>query len=1028
VVVRFVRHPAYGIGRVAAGEYVVRFFDIPGCEEIALPVLDEVRDIELERRQRVWIQDVDGWMTGYVDSLNSAGDAYLVDLPQRQAEYISADRLRVRWSVPVADPGELLKAGTTDAKRFHDGRSGFLRDVMRQRAAAQGLAGVWSSAVELHAHQVGAARRVLADPVKRYLLADEVGLGKTIEAGMVLRQLLIDDHGEVLVLVPDGLVTQWRDELNSKFRVGQFPGRVTVVAHSSIAAASTDSRLLVVVDEAHRLTSTDADQNDYAALRAISGSTKCLLLLSATPVRSNEDGFLRMLHLLDPTTYPLDEIDAFRRRVEIRDDLAEALTAMGEDTPVRFLRDPARKLRQLLPDEDWLATDLDRLEAAIDVRDADAARALADAIRARLGETHRIHRRLIRTRRSASLAKLFPVRGRTAGKNWLLADPDNRRSAIAELLADLLVEFPSMDLADHKAAAKALIGRASAPFTALADLATALRAESGHDLDDPEVDALEGLLGTSTGRAVAARIDDVLRHDTDADRLDAMVAWAWPQVGAHRVAVASSFPHTAAAAADRLEQQFGAARVVRLLSTMSASERAEAGRQFLEDSSRSIIVIDRGSEEGVNLQVVEEVLHLDLPMATARLEQRLGRFDRWTRRGELVTPPVRSTVFCEAEDHVDAQLGAWRQVLDDAIDIFGQSSATLQYVLPALEQEFIDLALDVGLPTAAAQLVGRRADLDAHRRRIEGQDLLDTIEEQADDQEWAASMRSTDGAPRILSRFRGYVVKTLGLTESVGPHGTRYGISTKHPPRLTESQVASIGTDNLRRHYTDRRLASVNEIGLLRWGEPIVDRFTELTQTDERGRAFALEVLQPRSEPDSLVVFYMFTAIIGPDLGRLDELDDLYPGTGIAARTQVGRHFAPLIETVWWHPTRGEPDDRIRDWLTKASGHNLGADPQRFRHLAARAGVAKQVDAAAEAALRAVAERPQILLATSDAVTKFDAARRRERAMLSTRPRSDADIQVHEAVHEAVAYAIRTSRMTIDACGAVFITGPDHEH
>jgi hypothetical protein len=64
MVVHFVRHPAYGIGRVAAGEDVVRCFDMPGCEEIALAVVSEVRNIELERRQRVWIQDVDGWMTG----------------------------------------------------------------------------------------------------------------------------------------------------------------------------------------------------------------------------------------------------------------------------------------------------------------------------------------------------------------------------------------------------------------------------------------------------------------------------------------------------------------------------------------------------------------------------------------------------------------------------------------------------------------------------------------------------------------------------------------------------------------------------------------------------------------------------------------------------------------------------------------------------------------------------------------------------------------------------------------------------
>src|SRR5688500_16038288 len=104
MVVRFVHHPGYGIGRVYAGEDVVRFFDMPGSEEIALPVVGGARTIELERRQRVWIQDIDGWTTGFVDSLNGAGDAYLVDLPQRQAAYVPAERLQVRWSLPVADP------------------------------------------------------------------------------------------------------------------------------------------------------------------------------------------------------------------------------------------------------------------------------------------------------------------------------------------------------------------------------------------------------------------------------------------------------------------------------------------------------------------------------------------------------------------------------------------------------------------------------------------------------------------------------------------------------------------------------------------------------------------------------------------------------------------------------------------------------------------------------------------------------------------------------------------------------------
>ncbi len=77
------------------------------------------------------------------------------------------------------------------------------------RAAAEGLAGTLSSKIELVPHQLAAVRRVMTDPTPRFLLADEVGMGKTIEAEIIARQCLIDDPTRhVLVaawaLVPDG--------------------------------------------------------------------------------------------------------------------------------------------------------------------------------------------------------------------------------------------------------------------------------------------------------------------------------------------------------------------------------------------------------------------------------------------------------------------------------------------------------------------------------------------------------------------------------------------------------------------------------------------------------------------------------------------------------------------------------------------------------------------------------------------------------------------------------------------------------
>ena len=76
---------------------------------------------------------------------------------------------------------------------------------------------------------------VISDPVQRYLLADEVGLGKTIEAGLVIRQVLLDEPmSQIAIVAPNALRRQWRDELRSKFFVDDFPfATVKISSHET---------------------------------------------------------------------------------------------------------------------------------------------------------------------------------------------------------------------------------------------------------------------------------------------------------------------------------------------------------------------------------------------------------------------------------------------------------------------------------------------------------------------------------------------------------------------------------------------------------------------------------------------------------------------------------------------------------------------------------------------------------------------------------------------------------------------------
>jgi SNF2 family DNA or RNA helicase len=166
-------------------------------------------------------------------------------------------------------------------------------------------------------YQLQAARTVLRRMRGRGILADEVGLGKTIEAGLVLSELRmrgLADH--VLVIVPAGLVDQWRDELERKFGLpttvaqsGSTPahdvGMDRPVTIASLAAARRDPLLgrltdtnwdLVIFDEAHRLRNARSASGKLArTLR-----TRYLLMLTATPVENKLSDLYQLVSLVAP--------------------------------------------------------------------------------------------------------------------------------------------------------------------------------------------------------------------------------------------------------------------------------------------------------------------------------------------------------------------------------------------------------------------------------------------------------------------------------------------------------------------------------------------------------------------------------------------------------------------------------------------------------------------------------------------------------------------------------------------------------
>jgi ATP-dependent helicase HepA len=673
---RFVRieNSDTGVGKLASFDGMcttVEYFDGPNEDPIVVTApTSSVVLVEIAPQTRVyWLDRFAGfWRVGRV--LDGEGDRFAVRFPNGDERVLPTHELYIRWSRPIADPAPFLAHWINETPLFADARSGFVQALVEQRAACQGMSALLSAVIDLEGHQIEVVRRVLQDPVQRYLLADEVGLGKTIEAGVLIRQYALDDpeSHQVLVLVPDPLVAQWRDELRRRFLLEIDDGeRIRVLPTSDRAAiAPALARTgMLVVDEAHHLS---RDPALYDLLRQTAATVPRLLLLSATPVLRNERGFLDMLHLLDPVVFPLDGEEAFGRKIAHRQSLAESVAGLIpenllhiedflDDLVARFSDDPllmgrVAALREVVgefPQED----DPRFLEALSEVR-------------AHLSEVYRLDRRILRNRRagvpgltpnragatfvdyrsptSASFARaLESWRGQVALRLYGREGGEDARHT-AVWFADLL----NAALSDHPAL--------------VAGLQRAVRSSAR----TPEAKALADLLS-----AAHALLSDEARIVC---LLDTLV-----QVGENsKCVVFCSSPDTA----DRVVG-FLRARLDQPVERPDRGVGADADpalRRFMEEPGHRILVCDAQDEEGLNLQGgAKALIHFDLPLAPNRIEQRIGRLDRYGA-GDA----IRSFVLRCLDDPLEQ---AWAACLSEGLAVFSRSIASLQYMMDAEMQE-----------------------------------------------------------------------------------------------------------------------------------------------------------------------------------------------------------------------------------------------------------------------------------------------------------------------------------------------------
>lgn len=519
-------------------------------------------------------------------------------------------------------------------------------------------------------HQLHALSRAISGDRVRYLLADEVGLGKTIEAGLVMRELKL--RGLVrrtLVVAPKGLATQWVAEMESHFneqfqlvlgedigaiqrlvgdgsavspwtmfdqvivsldsvkpldrRRGWSASRIAEYNRSRFEDLITAGWDLVVVDEAHRLGgSTDAVAR-YKLGRGLAEAAPYVLLLSATPHQGKSDPFHRLINLLDSDAFP-DLESVTRERVApfvIRTEKRKAIDAEGNPLfkPRRTQMAPVAWETRHYPQQ--------RLyEAVTDyVRDG-YNRALREKKR-HIGFLMILMQRLVTSSTRAILTTLerreAVLKGNELRDRQLSLRLDAASGADAEIQE--LYDMDGQELLDE------LLSRVSAHQFERSHVGTLLDAARACEQAGPDAKA-------------EALIDWLYRLQAEENEPDL------------KALIFTEFVPTQEMLREFLEAR--GISVVTLNGSMDMDARKRAQDAFRHEA-RVLISTDAGGE-GLNLQFCHVIVNYDIPWNPMRLEQRIGRVDRIGQRR-----PVRAINFA-IEDSVEYRV---REVLEQKLAV-----------------------------------------------------------------------------------------------------------------------------------------------------------------------------------------------------------------------------------------------------------------------------------------------------------------------------------------------------------------------
>ena len=577
----------------------------------------------------------------------------------------------------------------------------------------------------LMAHQISTIVRAFESRPIRYMLADEVGLGKTIEACSIVKILSTEKKNlRVLYIVPGALAQQWVNELKYKFQISATTNTAVAAYVKQVIIAIEDldefSEVLgcqwdmLIVDETHRLL---GQQSKYDLVLQLSTAVKNVLFLSATPIQNRKEEYLRLLTLLQPFQYRRMSLSDFsfllskQRKIQRRVNVLISHMNHYED----YKEDSFEKLEDLA--EDLEDEHLAEIIRSIDFESSDMGRGAMEQSLSYISENYRIERNIIRNRRDFIKEVL--------GKRVLSAVPykmkssDNNYSERDTYFA--LLDYISVGLNEETLEMPDIFKLLQAMFSSPWALESVI---SSLNICDENLKALISLW-------VMQAEDEIEQVDVLLDESPFMIKgrllYAMDFIEQEvsitkdnngKVVVFSEFPETLWKFGEILTKR-GITNVC-FTANMLRTELEDSVYEFQNNEACRVILCDTTGGEGRNFQNADWVIHLDLPWTANAIEQRIGRLDRLGRDADHL---IVNSVVLYSQESIETQLF---EVWNRGLNLFEQSLSGLEIITGELNERIEEaLSDDIynGLENALEDIVEMTEDT---RDSVEEEQMYDS--------------------------------------------------------------------------------------------------------------------------------------------------------------------------------------------------------------------------------------------------------------------------------------------------------------